>query len=150
MAQLEQVDEVRHARAPVVLLDDVPVFADQDLGHLLDDLDEGLDLAAVARDADAGDDGIIEHDRGVDAVLGAAVLVLAVNDDLLFRLDGEKRALMGRSDTRAVGAGDNGARRVEQVDFVIDDIFEVVDDSLCDLGIEVHGHLRQTVTTRTG
>ena len=111
----------------------IPVLANEDFRHLLDDVAEWLHLGALAGDTDDRHRCVLEHDRHVDAVLRTLELVLAVDGHGLLRLDGEARALVRGANTRGIGARDDGARGIEQVDLVVDDVFEVVDDGLGDL-----------------
>ena len=123
----------------------IPVLADEDLRHLLDDVAERLHLGALAGDTYNRHRCVLEHDRYVDAVSCPLEFVFAVDGHGLLRLDGETRALVRGANTRGIGARDDGARGIEQVDLVVDDVFEVVDDGLGDLRVKIHERLRDLV-----
>ena len=112
VAQFEDAGEVRHAHTPVVALHMIPVLANEDFRHLLDDVAEWLHLGALAGDTDDRHRCVLEHDRHVDAVLRTLELVLAVDGHGLLRLDGEARALVRGANTRGIGARDDGARGI--------------------------------------
>ena len=139
LTEPELLDEARETCPLVEPRHLIPALPDEDLGHLLDDVAEGLDLGAFPSDADDGDDRVVEEHGDVDAVLGALVLVLVIDGDGLLGADDESGSVVARADARVVCAGDYRARCVEQVDLVVDDVLEIRDNRLCDLRIEFHG-----------
>ena len=116
----------------------VEMLADQYLGHFLQYGAERFNLIALAGNADHRYRLAVELHRHVDAVPGAGESMLVIHAHGLFAGDGQSRTVMPGTDACGVGAGDDDAAGIEEVDFVAQRILEMRHDVGGDIRIDFH------------